>query len=1732
MAKVCSIGIKRVVKDMTKNKPWYKYQEDSDFIQVLVSPNKKINERNLMGVAITTANALNKSINRSLPIGEVFVAQSYSDGTVGVLINPTNKQLQLLNAKEESEIDKLVEEVQKEENEKEARNLADIERKRGGYTEKQKGEFFQLRGGTMATNASPRTIAMIKDFLKRIGVSTQNVDSIIVNGVQMDANAAAIVTQKLIQVVNGMEARALPEEAMHFAVEIIKQTNPKLYQKLLSEINSYQILKDTFAEYSNNPLYQTQDGKPNVLKIKDEAIGKVLSETIIYQNENNKESAEKLAKVQGWWAQILEWLKGLFSRSGFDQAAMDIIAGKEIGTANDIRANENEVFLQQSKQEQIFNTIKRGSMSVEKRGDGYYVNGKKVPKRVTDLVNDWYKRRFDEKDLTKTEFQKAIDSLKADKGTAGHADLEYAFNVYVDPETGLMRSVPLDDSAYVSQLNDQDRKYYTILRDNLKRRLDSFGPNARFLAETVVYDAKRPGGAIAGTIDFIAITQDGKVNILDWKFTNLNTNKYEDVPWYKVNAWRTQMNQYKLILKTAYGIKEDQFGQTRMIPIQAVYTEPDYKKEILPRLSSIKIGDVDIKNIQEDYLLPVGLEEEATGQEELDEMLAKLNRIYKRMSEKKVTPDEKITKAEQLNSLFKAIRHLQMRRDSQALLYQARLINKQIDNIFTKFDEKFKGKDPALFTEDDRSDFTKEIEDGLDALDTYADLATELDFLFTGTLDKATENLRDEIYKTSARSKLLRSNLLRLDKNFTNDFIAMSEKVKDAKKGEKSVTGASKWFSSTATLQIKSAQVLFRKANRAFTYAGQDTAAESRRLLELKKAYDTWARGKGLTNKNYFDIIRKKADSYQKEADARKKAEIDDLNKIKSELSSESYKQELDKIEERYQRALKDKNELIDEFDPQFYSRLKSAQAQKDYKWIRDNVDRAAYTEHLRKKLDIEQQRILDKPRIGTEEDIANQIKRELREAKELYNVSTDQSVGWLLYDEVKQFPNRETWESKEWKELTKKDASGKYVNQPAVDFYNYIRERNELYRDLGYINAKQSRVFLPWVRKGLTEKLVLGGNVTIGQQFLRNISIDEGDVGFGQRDPITGEIIDKVPIYFTRELEDEVSTDLFRTMSLYNEFALKYKYLSQIEDQVRALNRLEKNKQSIATSYWGKTEYIDGEIQYNPNNNENAQIIESMTKAIIYQQKFIQSDTFDAVLGNVGKVVEKINKTLGFTLINPEGLAGRQLSVNKSLDALNTTFQLQALGLNLTSSMSNLFGGTTQSLINSGRYFTKTDFVKAEGKLLWNMLNNKTGMGNDESRKFIGAMNFFMPFTENYNRDLAKKLSLSRLSQESMQDFLMVLMRNSDRAVQAVNFYAFLDNSIVVDNQVVNVREYLRQQPEYLNKLYEGTREERKARAEKFEKDVKKLVEEKGVLNISKIEGDQLVIPGVEQKSESVVEFRKRVQQLTADALGNMSEANRRLINLNIYGNSFMVFKNWIPRLIDVRYGNLKYNSASDAYEWGRMRTLVRFVTTDLIGALNSLGSSLLGNDEKFIQQIRELYEQKKSDYEKDTGKELEMTEDQFIDLVRANIKNQLLDSLIFLGLLALFLGLKANMPDEDEDPLVRNRWKYMLKITDKFTDEIAYFYNPTNIVSLVSTGIFPSLGLIDNYKKALKSFTLEMFGMAVGDEEMVEKNYPIKYIMKSFPITSQGAQLLPLFAPETAKDLGIRMPSQSGIR
>ena len=1550
-----------------------------------------------------------------------------------------------------------------------------------------KGIFYQLNEGPIPSTASPKTIAMVNDFLARIGVDTKTMKNVIVDGIKQDAAGAALFTQKLVQVVEGKEAQSLPEEAMHFAVAIIKQTNPALYKKLMSEINKYAILNEVFATYGQNPIYQTKDGKPDVIMLKEEAIAKVLVETIIKNNEGSTEKPENIAKIQDLWDKIVNFLKSIFTKSGFDQLSMDIMTGKIIGTAEDIREEEGKTFLQLDPQEAIINRIKEVSASIDKPTEGgYMINGKNIP-RVSALVDEWYERTFQNGDINKTEFQQAVFDLKAEKGTAGHADLEYIQTLFVD-ENGYLRpkSERLDDSGYVSRINPNNREMYDTLKKNLEARLESFPEGTRFMAEVTIYN---PKANRAGTVDFLAITKTGDVSILDWKFMDLDTDRYTDIPWYKNTAWNLQMEQYRAILQNAYGVKPEKFKQTRMIPIKALYSKQNAKENIKPVLLGIKIGDVNVKNIKDDYLLPVPIKNEKTGKRKIDELLKDLNKLYTKISDKKVPESEKLNKDELLNSLFHSIRQLQVKENIQPLVRQARLLNKSIDKLIERYNEKFFEQDAKSFSEKEVNDFAKEITDAQYAIGIYTDLYSELKGLLGDS--KEDEDLKKELSSTSENAKNLEDDLEGILEEFTEKIIAQREDIDNFLAPEKIIKGLTKLFASTATLQSKAIQFLYKKANRAFAYSGMDTLNESKKLDELKTKFEGWAKGKGLSFKNYFDILKKK-----------------------------------------------DSNELIDEYNPEFYSELKkkikkeleSVSDDRDSSWIRENIDVAAYNEHLKEKLAEEIERIKNKPRLLTSEEaealangkLPNEVVMEIYKAKNLYDTSTTTSSGWFIYNETKKFPNKDKWTSKEWIELNKPE------NAPAKEFYDYIIEKNNEYADLGYINKRVARTFLPFIRKNLVEKLITGGQVKLGQQFFTDISVDEGDIGYGQIDPDTGKVVNKIPKYFTRALEQEVSTDLFRTMAFYNEAAIRYKYLSEIEDQVIAIVNVEKNKTSISTSLFGRTEEIDGVIQYTETKGNNSKLVEDMMKAIIYGQKFVDNQGFDQLLFKMGSWGETLNKKLGVSVF-PEGISNRQLSVNKFINQMNNTFQITTLGLNVLSASSNFFGGNAQSLINSGKYFTKKDYLAAE------LMVFTKKFGGTDQKKLIGALEYFLPLTDNYNREIAKKLSLNTLTQESIQDFLMILMRQTDLNVQTSNFFAFLSNSIVQDGKVVNVREYLRTLPEYQEK-YKGSVADRKAYEQKFDEEVKRLVEEKGVLKLGEVIDNKFVIPGVEQKSDSVVELRRKVQQVSKDALGNLSEDDLRMINMSVYGKSFMVFKNWIPRLVDVRMGGLKFNSASDAYEWGRTRMVMKVLTdefsiTNPVSGLGKLYNSLTGN-EKGVEYMIKMFEKKRSEYEFETGKTLEMTEAEFIDLARQNIKSQMVD-LVFLTSVFMLIGLlKANEPDDDEDPFVKNRYKFYMKAADKFKGELMYFYDPTSGIDLISQGFFPSASLLTNFGKLMNNFRKEMWALGTGDEELEDKTYVIKYLMKSFPFSNQVTGLLPMFYPALAKDLGIKVQSNYGIR
>jgi hypothetical protein len=1549
-----------------------------------------------------------------------------------------------------------------------------------------KDTMFQLPG-TETSTASPETISMIKDFLKRIGVDIKTMQKIVVNGKKYDANGVAQIMQKLIQVVEGKEATALPEEAMHFAVEIIKQTNPTLYKQLLKEINGYKMLNQVFYDYSTDPNYQTKDGKPDVIKLKDEAIAKVLVETIINRNEGSTEKPELLAKAESWWDKIVNFFKSLFAKSGFDQAAIKVMSGEFEGTVADIRADNANIYLQKSAiQERIVNDLKATRDKIDKDDDGYFRIGspdKRLP-RVSDFIYDWYENRFKDKRLTESEFSKAVFDMMAEKGTLGHADIEHMLkNYFIDEDGKFISDVnqrPNDDD-YVSRLNPDDKSMYETIKKNMDQRLRTFKPGTVFLAETMVFNGK-----IAGTIDFIAISPEGKVSVLDWKFMGLNIDRYTDVPWYKVNAWKQQMGLYKNILKS-YGIKEEDYEQTRMIPIRARYDDAIPSENILPKLKDVEIGDVVVKNEERAYLLPVGLEEERTGNKRIDKLIGKLNKEYQALSEKSVTPEQKVGKAEELNYLYNAIRQLQIRQNLKPLIEQAQVLNKNVKALIERYNNTFKGKDAKSFSEEEKNQFSADVMTYEDSLSIYANLSASLKGAFKSEMSEEDEELKKDLSEVSEVASDL---LLELQEDVVNDFgesvIAASKGVPDLLKPEKIVKGPSKWFGTTSTIQLSSSIVLFKLMSEAYGKAAMDTQIEAAKLQGIKERFEKWASSKGLTQKNRLSLIKKAT-----------------------------------------------KMELIDEFDPEFYKTISDAiekakvetnQKAKEayFDIIRNNVDADAYEKELERLREEEYKKIDANPRYKE-----NDIKREKDKANALYSIKTADSFGWLLYNHIKNFPKRELWESKEYSELYKKDASGNYVNAPAIELYEYIKDRNEALDELGYINSRDARVFLPFVRKGLMEKLVTGGKIKFGEELLRAITVSEGEIGYGQTNPITDEPVFSIPKYFTKNVKEELSEDLFTNLTLLNDMAFRYKYLIQIESQANLIARIESNKEAIKTSFFSRTKYkADGSPETTSDNSDNTKLIRDMIEAGIYGHKFVESENFDQILLNLGNFGKTLNKKLGVDIF-PEQFDNTQISLNKSLSQLNNLFQLKTLALNPISSVSNLLGGSFQSVINAGVYFPKSEFVANE----LSMGARGFGLGKNDP-KIIGALQYFLPLTEDYNIQSAKKLSLNKLSQQGVQEFLMSWMRTSDQFVQTVNFVSFLKNTVVIGDQVINAREYLRNSPEYKDKFYVGTPSENKEVARRFEEDVKKLIDEKGVLKLAEIKDGEFTIPGVERKSDSVFALRRKVQQLSKDALGNLSVDEIRKINLTIYGKSFMMYKSWIPRLVDVRAGNLKYNAGSEAYEWGRTRMMFRMLKDDLFGALDAFKSSLLGDEEgqqRALTTYRELYERKKADYERDTGKKLNMTQDEFIQLVHTNLKNQVTDILFYATLTAIFLGMKAIPPDDDADRHTLNRYKYALRILDKVRDEIAYFYDPTSILSLTTSGIFPSLSYINTFKKLFGNFLTEMYAIGIDDEKLQKKNQVVKYLLKGFPITSQFDSILLLFFPDVAKDLGMKPQSES---
>ena len=610
----------------------------------------------------------------------------------------------------------------------------------------------------------------------------------------------------------------------------------------------------------------------------------------------------------------------------------------------------------------------------------------------------------------------------------------------------------------------------------------------------------------------------------------------------------------------------------------------------------------------------------------------------------------------------------------------------------------------------------------------------------------------------------------------------------------------------------------------------------------------------------------------------------------------------------------------------------------------------------------------------------------------------------------------------------------------------------------------------------------------------------DDGSTEYGERNPNTGELVNKVPKYFISEVPN-FSEDLIKNIQLYARQVISYEGKKEMDEFVRLTEFVESQKNTMV---------LQGDVLVETSvpNTVNAKIFSDFVKHLFFGQKYIDTEGM-SVNANVGKTVNStikaINKKLNIKipLVSEEK---SNISLVKLLDNFNHYFTIKVLGGKLSTALVNFLGTTAQAQIGAGKYYTKSQHIRQE----------TTGWNEKfkDAETELALMKLINPFGRGELQRELDKLSVKTLNKQALSDLLMILMRKPEEYLRYVNMKCFLQNTIVIDDKLVNARVYYKSLPFYKNAYKEGRIQEVERN---MESEVQKLIQEYGLeKNISLKDGKAVI----KATQESIDDYITLIKTVGASYAGSIPEGSSMMVKMNVYSNSFMVFKTWIPSLMDQRFGAFKYNSATDAYEYGRVRSAMRILVEDFAHAYTNFSNIYKGNKEG-IAYLDKMWEKRKAAYLLETGLELsDNDKEQYYDLIRTNLKNLMTEMLMILSIIGLILGASMLPPDDEAES---NEFKFLARTLDRLKGELMFFYNPNDFEHFVNGNLIPALGLLQDITTLLTSFTKEFFGLVLQNEEMRESAEPVKSLMKIFPITNASLEYLPIFLPDWSKEAGI---------
>jgi hypothetical protein len=837
-------------------------------------------------------------------------------------------------------------------------------------------------------------------------------------------------------------------------------------------------------------------------------------------------------------------------------------------------------------------------------------------------------------------------------------------------------------------------------------------------------------------------------------------------------------------------------------------------------------------------------------------------------------------------------------------------------------------------------------------------------------------------------------------------------------------------------------------------------------------------------------------------------------------------------------------NKLILKFSKDFYKTIdEKALKGGDIEWIKENVDLDAYraeaSEMMKKRIER-----IKKNRYGeTDEEEQDIRERLIEQEKKKWDIDRDDFNGWNNYI-LKRHP-KDTWLSKEYKAIMN--------DKDLMDLYNFITEFNKEAKDVNYLSNRASSVFLPFVRKTMAESLAWDYGTTAVSNFTNNFDLKMDDAGLGSINEITGELENSIPRYYTYDFSatdvpgvndySQVSEDLFKNMILYIQQVEKYKYMSEVEGQIKLVKTVEEFKNHLKTNRAGDVVFdADGKPEELKGNDENTQLFDQFMRNLLYGQKYVLSDADVPLgIGNVANFIKKaVNKVTGREVFKPNDNPSAT-SLIKTMDAANRAFQLKTLGLDFMAGAINIFGANLQVAAQSGNYFKAREFLANETKLVGNRFSS-----SEEREMFVQLIDAFLPLKEDPNYENLKKAGMTRLTRQNFSDMLMFFMREPEQHVEKTMFLTLLDNVMVDNGKIVNIRDFVKNKYKGRGNSSAVFRETQK----KIEEEIEELKRTKSISATKKLENGKLVIPGLDMSNrDEMLRLSNLTRRLSANVTGSLSESDINKMQMSVWTRSMMVFKNWIPKLIDTRFSEFRKVSddfsvrieddgtiTGEKYDVGRMRLWFYVIGTSIKDKTSNVMNILNMND-RGVEALDKMYEDFREKYRKQTGKELNMSKDDFIDLVRTNLRNQMKELAILLSLLGASFSLGFMAPDDDDDRATKNRFRYYQKVIDKFIGEVSFFYSPEEFQRVLSGSVFPAVSVMSDIERFISNLSAEITGMDLDDEtetpdEVRQKSMPIKYGARMIPLGKSLLTYISIFDSDFAKEFDITIQKENNLR